>query len=53
MEEVRAEAAKRLKRTFAKGGEDAIKYSYELVERHIKQGKVGEFYVTHFKPNGK
>ena len=53
MEEVRPIVAEKLEGTFAEGGEDAVKYSYELVEQHIKQDKAGLFYVTDFKPNGK
>ena len=50
MEKARAAVAKKLKKMGIKGGEDAIKYSYELVERRLAEGGGGEFYMPRFKP---
>jgi hypothetical protein len=53
MEKARAAVAEELQGTFAEGGEDAVKYSYELVEERTAKGKGPEFYTTRFQPNGK
>ena len=53
MEKARAAVAEELQGTFAEGGEDAVKYSYELVEERTAKGKGLDFYITRFEPNGK
>jgi hypothetical protein len=55
LERARAAVSEKLELegSFAKGGEDAIKRSCELVEARIAQGRGFEFYNTRFKPNGK
>ena len=53
IEKARAAVSEKLKRTVAKGGEDAVKYSYDLVEQKMAEGHGAEFYITRFKPNEK
>ena len=48
-----ARVSEELHGTFAEGTEDAVKYSYNLVEQKLAEGRGAEFYIARFKPNGK
>lgn len=49
MEKTYAAVAEKLEGTPFEGGEDAIRYSFELVEKRLAQGRGAEFYISRFK----
>ena len=53
LEKAFARVSEKLRGTPAEGSEDAVKYSYHLVEQKRAEGRGAEFMWTQFQPSGK